>query len=74
MGVELQKHDHYARIEPCLIEEFPADAENTVLCSVGVHTVIYDARVLPGVPLRSCARHAFRARALLDGFVVDYLR
>jgi hypothetical protein len=74
MARELHKRDYYARIIPQLIEEVPDGGANTVLCDVTDWTLIYDARVVVGVPLGLCQRHVFRVRAVPYGFVVEYLR
>ncbi len=74
IGLELQKLDHYARINPCRVEEYPSTAEDTVQCGIAVRTVTYNAALQAGVPLGRCERHVLRVRALPNGFVVDYLR
>ncbi len=74
MARELHKRDHYAQIEPRLIAEVPDATQNTVLCGVAVSTIIYDARIAFGTPFGRCEQHAFRVRALQNGFVVRYLR
>jgi hypothetical protein len=74
MALELRKRDYYGRIEPHLVEEVPEVAGTTVWCGVVVWTLSYDARVADGLPLGRCELHAFRVRALSNGFVVRYLR
>ena len=74
IGLELQKRDHYARVVPCLVEEFPTAAQDIVQCGIAVRSVTYNAALRPDVPFGRCENHAFRVRALPNGFVVDYLR
>ncbi|HEX3404886.1 MAG TPA: hypothetical protein VHT74_31625 [Acetobacteraceae bacterium] len=74
MAREIHKRDYYARIEPRLVDEVPEAAQNTVWCGVVVWSLRYDARFAVGVPLGLCEQHAFRVRALSNGYVVRYLR
>lgn len=74
MARELHKRDYYAQIVPRLIDEAPESARNTVWCGVTVSTQTYDARSADGFPLKRCEQHAFRVKALSNGFVVSYLR
>lgn len=73
MTLVLHEHDHYARLDPCFIEEYPTNTTNTVLCNVTVQTLTYNAQLQARRPLRRCERHLFRARALPNGFRVDYM-
>jgi hypothetical protein len=74
MTREIRRRDYYAFIDARLIDEVPEPAPNTVWCGVTVRTISYDARIAPDFPLRKCERHIFRVRALLNGYVVRYLR
>jgi hypothetical protein len=74
MEREVRRRDHYARIEPRLVDEVPDVKRNVVLCGVPVWTLSYDARRAVGVAFGRCESHEFRVQALLNGFVVVYLR
>ena len=74
MAREVRLQDHYARIEPRLVDEYPGVAPNTVLCGVAVHTLRYDDPYGRDWPLWICMAHQFRVRAVLSGYVVTFLR
>jgi hypothetical protein len=74
MAQELHKRDYYARVIPDLIAEVPDAGGNSVVCDVMDWTVVYDARVVAGAPIGHFERHLFRVRAVMNGFVVGWLR
>lgn len=74
MARELRRRDPYVRVRPQWIVEYPSVTPDVVLCSVAAPTLRYDASRSAGVPLRYTVLHGFRVRAVLDGYVVTFVR
>lgn len=74
MAREVRQRDHYARIEPRLIAEYPGSLPNIVVCGVWARTLRFDTRRYGDLPLAYNEWYQFQVQALLDGYVVKLLR